>query len=148
MADGQQPVGPLGAIHTEVIRLSPTVTVLKDTVKEIKFLEEALIKKYAETRVMVGISNINIWCSGTVHASLVPDSWTNNTITNFGSCPVVATNSYHPTTDVPFIPYISQQLKPKILVGEPPVLILLAPNEIKVIVSFDLHLHGVAPVKI
>lgn len=146
MADNINPIGPLGAIHTESIRLSPTVEVEKDIVKVIKFLEEALVKKYAETRTMVAIDNISIWCPGTMYASIVPDSWTPNDAKYFGACPVVATNSYHPQVDLVFIPYIAKQIKPKILVGEPPVLILKGPAKIDVIVSFDLHLHGVCPV--
>jgi len=147
MADGQQVMGPLGAINTETIRLSPTVEIQPDVIKIIKFLDETLIKKYAETRTLVGIDNISIWCAGTCYATLVPDSWTSPTLTSFGPCPVVATNSYHPTANVPFNVYIAKQLKPKVLIGEPPVLLLQGPAKVKIIVSFDLHLHGVCPVK-
>jgi len=152
-SDGNQPVGPLGAIHTDAIPLGASVKVSKDKYTLLKFVDESIVKTYISTRVLAAVDNITVKCGGTVHCAIIPDSWgkpTDNADPNpgIGQCPAPAmTTLYEPTVRPTMIPFITSQIKPKTLIGEPPALLLWSSTDVTVNVTFQLHLHGVAPVK-
>jgi hypothetical protein len=153
MADGQQAIGPLGAFQAETIGLGGVILVKKDTYSLLKFLNEDVVKRYAESRMMVGISDIKIRASGSVHASLIPDSWSKpadsaDPSKGIGQCPhPCVTTLYQPDATPHMAHFLTPQLKPKVLVGEPPALLLWSSSDISVNVTFTLHLHGVGPLK-
>lgn len=152
MADAQQPIGPLGALHSETIVLGGPVVIEPGKFKLVQFMQETIVKKYGESRMMVGISDIEVVCPQTVHCALIPDSWGKPKDDAFaeamGFCPCPAlTTLYTPTAKLEFAPFLTPQLKPKTLIGEPPALLLFSTQKVSCQIKFRLHLHGVGPIK-
>jgi hypothetical protein len=120
---------------------------------DIAWLTNAVVDQYTTSSAFVAISDVTVTCDGVVHAALVPDSWGAPTsgwgVSKMsGIVRTTMTTTYSPGPHaVIFSTYISPQLFPKILAGEPPRLWLFTPAKKTVKVDFRLWRQGFRPMK-
>jgi hypothetical protein len=123
------------------------------TNRVLQFKEHAVVKEFIKHSMHAAISDIEIFCSGTSYSALIPDSWGTpgdaaTRANGINRCNgIVATNIYKPYVSVSFLPWLTPQIKPAVLVGEPPSLLVHAPADTHVLVTFNVWRHGVNPSK-
>jgi hypothetical protein len=144
--------GPLGGIHVDSIDLGFSLELAGGVSKHINFLENEAILKFLPTCLKAEITNIRLFCPTTAHASLIPNSWGQPSETTLaktvGLCPApVATSVYTPNVAFNIPSYLSGQMKPNVLIGEPLGLLIWTPTKTTVQITFTFHRHGIMPAK-
>jgi hypothetical protein len=144
--------GPLGGVHVESIDLGFSTQLVGGESRYISFKLNDAVNKFLPTCMKAEISNIKVFCPTTAYISPMPDSWgqpTDKTLAGtVGLCPApVATSVYTPNVNVTLPAYLSGQMKPSVLVGEPVGLLIWVEKATTVQVTFTFHRHGIMPAK-
>jgi len=145
----QEIVGPLGDLKADIMPISMSVSLEASKPKKIDILKDPMVLKFVPTRLAAAITNITVICGGTVHVALGPDSWgepsdtkLEKTIGLIPGCD--QTTLYTPRLTLKLWPGLSEQIKPKVQLGEPPAIFLFSASAITVTIKMDLHLHGLS----
>jgi hypothetical protein len=153
-ADNTNMIGPLGAVHCETIDLGFTTEVDKTTVF-VSFLNHSTVDQFAKCSLKVAITDIKVVCGGTLTCSLIPDSWglppsadLKDPTKGIALCPgLCMTTLYTPHVTPIMSAFLSPQIKPKLLIGEPMGLLMYSHEKVTATITFKLHRHGIMPPK-
>jgi hypothetical protein len=150
MADGI--IGPLGAITTESIHLGFATSLKATEPAFVDFAKNETVLKFLPTCIKAAITDIRISCPGTVHAALIPNSWgvpaAKTLESTVGLCPAPCMTTMYTPHVTPFVSaFLTSQIQPAVLVGEPIALLLWADKAVTVNITFTFHRHGIKPAK-
>jgi len=153
MANPDGILGPLGALHAEVLHLH-FIKEVDSAHAFINLAEHATVKTFIATAMHSAIDNVTVTCGGTCYAALIPATWGDPGATHkkphegIGHCANVSvTTLYTPTKPVIAPAFVTNIIKPKTLIGEAPGLLLCTTTKESVFIEFDVHRSGVSIAK-
>jgi len=146
-------VGATSALQGDSIRLGITHTAAAAAHTHISFITNAHVLTFIGTSIEAAITDVSIFCAGTSVSSIIPDAWqapaaATTEADGIAKCHYLGnTNVYQPETKLEMADFITAQIKPAVLIGGQPSVLVYTPAATTFTVKFTLTRKGIMPAR-